>query len=262
MVSSPPQQKQPPNPSSLDADVIGLNWDDFLAHMADRWHQGEHVAVIAPTGAGKTTFSVGLLGLRRFVLAFDPKGGDSTLASSGFQRLTRWDRRELQRLVNKNTEDGKPCRFIVGKIVGTHADRENHRQLQAKALADAWEMGKWTVYIDELQLLTDRRFLALGNQVEEFLIAARDKRLSVVSTYQRPANVPRAASDQATWFVAGYTRDTDVVSRLGEMAGRPRAEMRGAIKALPEYHWLVMSRNPREPIIVTLPQKVKRAARS
>jgi hypothetical protein len=240
------------------SEVLALDWPDFLEHMGKHWRQGEHVAVVAPTGAGKTTFSVGLLRQRKYVLAFDPKGGDSTLAGSGFERVTTWNKRLIAKRLNDNERDGKPTRLIIGKVVNTHADRAAHRQLQALALHDAWEMGGFTTYIDELQLLTDRRFMALGDTVEEYLIAARDKRLSVVSTYQRPANVPRAASDQASWFAVGYTRDSDVVDRLGEMAGRPRAEMRGAVKALPRFSFLVFSRDPREPIIVTKPEEIKR----
>jgi hypothetical protein len=244
------------------SDVEALTWPAFLDRMGKVWHQGEHLAVIAPTGAGKTTFSVGLLKQRKYVLAFDPKGGDSTLAGSGFERVTHWDKRLIGRKLHDNEEHQRPTRLIIGKVVTTHKDREAHRALQALALHDSWEMGRWTIYVDELQLLTDRRFMALGDTVEEFLIAARDKGLSVVSTYQRPANVPRAASDQAAWFAVGYTRDTDVVDRLGEMAGRPRAEMRGAVKALPRFCFLVFSRDPREPILITKPDEVRRRVAS
>lgn len=240
------------------SEAEGLAWPQFLEKMQRVWKQGEHFAVIAPTGGGKTTFCVGLLRGRKYVLAFDPKGGDSTLAGSGFERVTSWDKRLIGRKLHDNEEHNRPTRLIIGKVVQTHKDRTAHRELQALALHDAWEMGRWTTYIDELQLLTDRRFMALGDTVEEYLIAARDKGLSVVSTYQRPANVPRAASDQAAWFAVGYTRDVDVVDRLGEMAGRPRAEIRGAVKALPRFCFLVFSRDPREPIIVTKPDEVKR----
>jgi hypothetical protein len=239
-------------------DVEALPWKSFLERFSAEWHQGEHVAVVAPTGAGKTTFSVGLLQQRKYVLAFDPKGGDSTLAASRFERVTSWDKRLIGRKLRDNEEHDRPTRLIVGRIVQTHKDRAAHRQLMATALHDSWEMGRWTCYVDELQLLTDRRFMAMSDVVEEFLIAARDKKLSVVSTYQRPANVPRAASDQATWFAVSRTRDMDVVARLAEMAGRPYAEMRGAVKACPQYAWLVFGRDPFAPIMITKPDEVKK----
>ena len=64
--------------------------------------------------------------------------------------------------------------------------------------------------------------------------------------------------DQATWLAVGYTRDTDAVNRLGEMMGRSRAEMRGAVEALADlpFGFLVVSRDPYRPIIVTRADKL------
>lgn len=247
--------------SPQGVEVETQDWDDHLNFMRAKFEPGQHVAIVGPTGGGKTTYAAGLLDhCRRYVLAFDPKGGDSTLAGLGWERLTSWDSRRVLHRVRKNDDDQKPSRFIVGKIVRTHEDKTAHRNLMARALHDAWEQGHWTTYIDELQLTCDRRFLNLSDVVEEFLIAARDKGLSVITSYQRPAHVPRAASDQASWFVVGYTRDTDVVNRLGEMAGRPGSEMRGAVKGLASmpHSWLVFSRNPRDPLIITKPDRIRR----
>ena len=50
----------------------------------------------------------------------------------------------------------------------------------------------------------------------------------------------------------------DVASRLGEMMGRSRAAMRGAISALGEldHGFLVVSRRPNDPILITRPEKL------
>lgn len=245
--------------TKVNNDVEALDWPSFLERMGREWKQGEHFAVVAPTGAGKTTFSVGLLKGRKYVLAFDPKGGDDTLAGSEFERITHWDKRLIGRKLNDNEEHNRPTRLIVGKVVQTKKDRGAHRALMAQALDDSWEMGGWTCYVDELQLFTDpKMYLDFGDIVQEYLIAARTKNLSVMTTYQRPANVPRAASDQATWFAVSRTRDMDVVQRLAEMAGRPYAEMRGAVKACPQYCWLIFGRDPFAPIMITKPDEIKK----
>lgn len=67
--------------------VVGLEWDDFLAYMRDVWEPGQHIAMIGPTGEGKSTFAVGLLSLRKWVLALDPKGEDETLTESGLSLI-------------------------------------------------------------------------------------------------------------------------------------------------------------------------------
>ena len=63
-------------------DVIGLPWERFLAYMRDTWKPGQHIAMIGPTGEGKTTFAAGLLSIRKWVMALDPKGEDETLTKS------------------------------------------------------------------------------------------------------------------------------------------------------------------------------------
>lgn len=151
---------------------------------------------------------------------------------------------------------GNPRRFIVGPETRTVDDIPKQRAVFAGALDGAYTDGGWTVYVDELQLAADRRMMNLTTHVERMLISARSKKLSVVSAYQRPANVPRTASDQATWIAVSYTRDRDVVDRVAEMLGRPKAEIRGALNALDPYCWLVVGRNPRLPMIVTRPAEI------
>ena len=33
----------------------GMSWSEFMAWFAKKWKQGEHMALVAPTGEGKTT---------------------------------------------------------------------------------------------------------------------------------------------------------------------------------------------------------------
>lgn len=242
-------------------EVEPLVWDEpdgFLDWFQSTWEPGEHLSVIAPTGAGKTTFVGGLLDMRRYVLALDPKGGDSTLGGLGYPRLASWPgEKNLQKLVAKNDEDGEPSRYIVGPRVERHEDHLRLRDVTKAALDGAFNMGGWTVYADELQIMTDPRMMNLRKEADRMLIAARDKKLSFVSSYQAPSWVTPHASKMSTWVAVSYTRDTDVVNRLAEILGRPKAEIRGAIGGLDPFTWIVVGRNPREPLRVTLPDLIK-----
>ena len=72
-------------------EIEPLDWNtEFLPWFDKAWKPGEHISLIAPTGAGKTTFASGIMGLRRYVLVLDAKGGDSTLEGLGFPRLSKW----------------------------------------------------------------------------------------------------------------------------------------------------------------------------
>ena len=241
-------------------EVESLVWGapgGFLEWFRSAWQPGEHMAVIAPTGAGKTTLVGGLLDLRRYVLALDPKGGDSTLTGLGYPRLSTWPgERQLERLVAKNNEDNLPSRFVVGPKVSRHEDHAKLRTVTKEALDGAFGMGGWTVYCDELQIATDPRMMNLRKEADRMLIAARDKGLSFVSSYQAPSWVTPHAGKMATWVAVSRTRDTDVVNRLAEILGRPKAEIRGAISGLERFSWMIVGRDPNEQIRVTIPDEI------
>jgi hypothetical protein len=158
--------------------------------------------------------------------------------------------------VEKNDSDGVPSRFIVGPRAHTTADHAKLTAVTKAAMDDAFDMGGWTVYADELQILTDPRMMNLRAEADRMLIAARDKGLSFISSYQAPSWVTPHAAKQSTWVAVSYTRDTDVVNRLAEILGRPKAEIRGALEGLEKYAWLIVGRNPREPYRLTIPDYV------
>ncbi|MHB1473077.1 MAG: hypothetical protein ACYCV4_05510 [Dermatophilaceae bacterium] len=240
--------------------IRGMRWDDFRRWFRDRWEPGQHIALVGPTGTGKSTFACHVIGPdvanRFYVLALDPKGGDSTLASSGlFVRIPTWPPGKKLR---EAIEDGAiPVRLVVGPVVHTLADRAALVAAQREALQGAFEEGGWTIYIDELQLATDRRIMDLGREVEQILVAARDKGISLVSSYQAPRWVPPSASQQATWVAMWRTMDRRVVDRMAEVLGRDAVVLRRAVLELGDHDVLIGGRNLRDPLIVTDPPPIE-----
>jgi len=238
-------------PVDVGADYLALEFAEFIERFNAAWEPGQHIALVGPTGVGKTTFAAHLLPRRKYVLALDPKGGDSTLATlekKGFVRIKSWP---PPKKIMRAIEEGEPARLIVSHPWRTKEDKPKLIALLERAIQGAFEMGGWTLYVDELQLAADRRMGGLSEAIEQNLIAARDRKVSVVTSFQRPANVPRTASDQSTYLVVWYTRDRDVVARLSEMMGRDRAEIKGAVNALDRHCILVASNNPHDPILAT-----------
>lgn len=225
-----------------------MGWEDFRTWFRIRWRPGQHLALIGVTGCGKSTFACGILEHRRYLLALDPKGGDSTLQTLGIPRLTTWPPPEK---VFRDVAEGKPARFIVGGIVRTTADRVKLRALHQTVLTGVFEVGGFTTYIDEFQLLADHKMMNLATEVETLLIAARDKGVSVVTSYQAPAWVPTAASRQAAWVALWPTQDENVVKALAAAVGRSWRLLWEVMESLPDKHVLVISRNPRAPMIIT-----------
>jgi hypothetical protein len=237
------------------SDFEALQFKQFLERMAAAWKPGEHWALIVPTGGGKTNFAAQLVTTRKYVLALDIKGGDATLRKLGWERLTKWPLANSDR---QDIADGKPFRRIVGGTGQRPLDRIKRYELCKEVLGSMIQEGGWTVMATDLKILTSPKFGGLFDEIEELTLLARERGVSVITDMQRPSGQPRESSDQATWLGIGYTRDTDAVARLGEMMGRSRAEMRGAINALGDlpYGFLVVNRDPHAPIIITRADKL------
>jgi energy-coupling factor transporter ATP-binding protein EcfA2 len=237
-------------------EIIGKSWDQFLDDFRGQWEPGQHIAIIAPTGQGKTTVLVTLLELRNFVLGFDPKGGDDTLAKTKFPRLASWPppAKAYDKMAKR-----EPVKYLVGPKIAKLAQRPQLIAVQAAALIGAWDDGGWTVAIDELQIAADK--MGQADDIDNLLIAARTKKVSVVSLFQRPADVPRAAYQMASWIFLGLTLDVDTINRLAEIVGRPKYEIRGAVNGLArvDYSWLIVPNNPRRPMVLTLPREPEKS---
>lgn len=229
------------------ARVIAAEWDMFLQWFRDEWKPGAHVALIGPTGEGKSTFAVGILGQRKWVLALDPKGEDETLSASGYQRITSWPPPSK---VRDDIAEGKPARLIVGGSTRTRAEMTRLAELMTQAIEGVRAEGGWTIYADEFQLLADRRMYGLDKEIETLLIAARSRGTSVVTAFQAPAWVPKAGTRQATFVVMWPTRDRVMIKTVAEAMGRPWHELAEAVDELPPYHVLVIPKRIRAPMVL------------
>lgn len=237
--------------SSGRDDVYAMEFGTFRDFIRGTWSPGQHLAFIGPTGVGKSTLAGHLLPTRKYVLALDPKGGDSTLSTlerRGFERITSWP---PPRAVRERIAKGEPARLIVGQRLRTREDRPRLAAVLRDAIDGAFTEGGWTLYIDELQIAADARLMNLTAPIEENLIAARDRGVSVVTSYQRPARVPRSASEMSSMLVVWYTRDQDTVDRIAQMMGRPKPQIRGAIAGLRRYDVLLVTNDPHDPLVLT-----------
>lgn len=246
-------------------EVEALEFPRFCQLLRREWEPGQHIAIVAPTHQGKTTLLHGILTRcgRKFILALDAKGGDSNLAKLGWPRVPGLPTRKKwwqiwRRDIYDDMAEGKPYRRIVGNVARTKEDRARLNESLRATLDDVFEVGGFTVAIDEFQVLADKRMMDLGTEVETLLIAARDRGVSVITLFQAPRWVPRAAVDQCEWVMVGLTRDKDVVDRIAEILGRSRAEVHGAVEGLAsrDFSWLVARNNPRKGLIVTRPYRI------
>ena len=233
------------------SEVEALTPEDFLAWWADAWEVGQHVVVIGAAGSGKTTFEHLLLLPRQWVLALDPKGHDSSLSAyPGYERTSRWP---LPREMRQRLRDEEPLHVIVGNAGRTEKQWAANSQLMRRVVRDVFVQGRWTLLADEGIILAHRQFVDAGENLDRLFIAARDRKLSLVYGVQHtslgrtgPAALP--AFSQSTWVAVARTRDERLQDRLAEICGRPKAEMRGLVSALPRFWFAVMGLDPYEPV--------------
>lgn len=272
MTTAALERSRPPGPGrgtvlqarkiSADTFVVGLPWDgprSFLGYMAWAWKPGQHICLIGPTGEGKTTFAAGLLSLRKWVMALDPKGEDETLSASGYERagtlpqsrtpwasakwrLGHWNAARQWDHIENRIAAGLPARIIVGGPARTEAQDHANQRLMRNAFLYAREAGGWTVYVDEFELISSQRMFNQGPAVERMLISARRDGTSVVTSYQAQAWVSRHASRQARFGVIWPTGDRKMIMNVAEAMGRDWKQLAAGVDELPPYHVLVIPR--------------------
>jgi hypothetical protein len=263
----------PPGPGH-GINIVYLDWDrEFIpwltgklravtrdgrrAALAGPWKPGMHAALIGKTGEGKSTLAVGIMRTRKYVLALDPKGEDETLEKAGYVRVLGLPpKKRLPKEVQKDLDEDRPVRLVVGGASRTRDQDAALRQLMEDALEYARQATGWTVYVDEYQLLADQRMYRLGPNVERMLISARRDKTSVVTAFQAPAWVPKAATRQSSLIVAWRTRDKDMMQVIARTSGRDWRQIGEAMDELPKYHVLVIPDELRAPMMITKAPKV------
>lgn len=208
-----------------------VDWDVFREEF--EWDQGEHVACIGPTGAGKTTLALFLLDYRKFVTVFATKPVDETLDAlqrDGFVRHTTW-------------EKFRPPQFEPRRLLWPNARKLNAATQQSIEFSKAFEAiyieGKWCLFIDELWFMINQ--LKFQQTIKTYLMQARSLKISLVCLTQRPSGVPVELYDQSTHLFFWRDNDSRNLDRLAGISWADGDLVRYAIATLDKYQVLYVN---------------------
>jgi energy-coupling factor transporter ATP-binding protein EcfA2 len=228
------QAKQDPQiqrDAQLSTEAPRVPWDVFVTEQF-LWRSGEHVALIGPTGQGKTTMLLNLLPLHPYVVVFVTKPVDTTmssLATEGYHRMERWHSLD-------------PDKF-PRRLLWPDATRLNAQVKQRQVFADAFERiyreRGWTVAIDELWYVST--VLKLEGAVRVYLQQSRSLGISLLVATQRPARVPVEVYDQCTHLFFWRDNDRTNLDRISGIAYRSSQLIRSIVADLEDHQMLYVN---------------------
>lgn len=226
-----------------------LPWSAFHDELAGTWRQGEHVSLIGPTGQGKTTFGLGILDLRGYVVALATKPRDSTMdklvRTKGWRKVTSWDKRPP-------LYGDKGKRLVLWPPFREPEDVERQAVEMDRALRSAFVEGSWCVFADELYYLC--RYLGMTKILEMLWTQGRSVGVTLVGATQRPAHVPLLAYDQATHLVFWRDNDETNLRRIAGLGGLDAQAIRRAVAGLPQHDALYLNTRTGRQIITRAPR--------
>lgn len=189
---------------------------EFLRLFWMRQKAGEHLVCLGPTGRGKTTLMGQLLRKPATdgVLITTVGRPDPALQHLG-SVATEWPpRMPLKLLMHDNT----PFIRRFENRPKQPSDFPKIRARNANLLRWMFARSGWTIYIPDLQIVSDPKMMNLGKDVEQLLLTLRKEASSVVMDAQAPRWIPSAANDQTSHVLIWKNRDRRTRQRLQEIA--------------------------------------------
>jgi energy-coupling factor transporter ATP-binding protein EcfA2 len=234
------------SPASRPGDVPPfVEWADFFARW--RWHAGEHVTVIGPTGTGKTTVMRAILP-KRFeaggsVCVVGTKTRDATLKAWAHEdeltRVKSWPPTWPGWWWNRPAGDEWKQRVMLWPKLHTVEDIAAMGPTVHRAMGEMFVAGNWCVVADEMWYWCEE--MGLAHDLKTWWSQGRSAGLTVVGSTQRPTNIPLLAYSSATHLFFFNDNDEEDLKRISGLGGLPSAKIRGMVAALPFHDVLYVN---------------------
>jgi hypothetical protein len=202
---------------------------------------GEHVAVIGPTGQGKTVLMQNIMPKFPFVAMFATKPMDSSMdrliEHDGYMRFAQWL--------------PIPAYDAPRRVIWPDAHSLGAAEHQKKVFHDAFERiyregGRprsapvgWAIGIDEVMFFTE--FLKLGMDIKLILTQGRSLGITFVGATQRPFYVPVEMYSQSTHLFFFRDNESRNLDRLSEINSGNKRVVREVVQHLDAHQVLYIN---------------------
>ncbi|TCO52987.1 ATP-binding protein [Actinocrispum wychmicini] len=209
----------------------------------------EHLAILGPTGSGKTQFMLTaisercrLSGAHAVVLATKPADNTVTsLAPKGWKLRRSWppDYGETQVVF-----------WPPGQSLTQGQEYAKQRRAVYDFLADLWKpKANIIIAYDEIAYVENE--LGLRRMVDLYWREARSQGITICASTQRPRNVSRQMHSNPSWSVAFKPDDEDDAKRVGEILGS-RRNYGPILMQLEPYQFLLVRRRTQDAYVSKL----------
>lgn len=233
--------------------VPKVEWDDFVTQftLGDlAWLQGEHVSLIGPTGAGKTTLAYFILPMRQYSVVMATKPKSPSLSrfgrDHGYKVLKEWE----------NLSPTRVPKRIIWPNMRSLTDLPNQVRVIGDTFSNIFMEGGWSLYIDELRYVTTE--LGFKRWVNLYLLQGRELGISLVVSSQRPAWIPLEVFDQATHLFFWNDRDDRNLSRIAGISSMDTYLIRDTIVNLERHQFLYINTRTGSMVISKSPNPSER----
>lgn len=229
---NPPPNRRKTAPSS---EVPFVEWPqvwDVLTDEETGFRQGDHVAIIGPTGTGKTHIALELAELRDWKLFVACKPEDeiiSELVGFGYHVVGKLDIPYVERPPGS----GRYVPAYSRVVFWPRLPQETLRRLRPEAILEAEKRlqkpavggaigyvrknGRWCLILDEATWVC--RDLNLQRDVDSALFQFRSLGASLILCGQRPSWMGRYALSMPTHLFIFQTAHKDDIKSLGDISG-------------------------------------------